>query len=167
MMDRAVMNSRGWVWAIALSVYLVSCAPSVSENSSSLDLDVAQGSKSHDEHDVAEILRKDDGLLVERGRRLFIQCKACHAIGPEEAQFAKVGPALNNIVGADIGSVDGFEYSDALLTMDGQWTRQSLSLFLKAPNDYAPGTIMAYAGLSNTRDRAAIIAYLESHTPVD
>jgi len=114
----------------------------------------------------AEVAEVDEGpsigeLLVtasaENGEGLFRACAACHT-ATEEAN--KVGPYLLNVIGRDIAAVDGFAYSDALLTIDGTWTAENFSHFIENPRGWAPGTKMGYNGMSRAGDRADIIAYL-------
>jgi cytochrome c len=45
---------------------------------------------------------------------------------------------------------------------DGPWTAEDLEAFLTKPATYAPGTKMAFAGLSSPSERAAVIKYLNS-----
>ena len=85
---------------------------------------------------------------------------ACHQVG--EGAENKTGPQLNGIVNADIAAVEGFKYSKALQSLDGNWTPEELAAFLEKPRDYAKGTKMAFAGLRKAADRDAIIAYLQS-----
>ncbi|WP_185802629.1 c-type cytochrome [Pontivivens nitratireducens] len=94
---------------------------------------------------------------AENGEGLFRACAACHT-ATEEAN--KVGPYLLNVIGRDIAAVDGFTYSDALLTIDGVWTAENFSHFIESPRGWAPGTKMGYNGMSRAGDRADIIAYL-------
>jgi cytochrome c len=63
-------------------------------------------------------------------------------------------------VGRPKHSAEGFSYSDALLSQDGDWTPENISAFLENPRGYAPGTAMAYNGMSDVEDRANLIAYL-------
>ena len=42
----------------------------------------------------------------------------------------------------------------------GAWTPENLSSFIEHPREYAPGTKMAYRGMSDAEDRANLIAYL-------
>ncbi|MEL6521856.1 MAG: cytochrome c family protein [Pseudomonadota bacterium] len=96
-----------------------------------------------------------------KGERVFRKCQACHAVG--EGAENKVGPVLNGIVGRAVGSVEGFQYSDALATLsaDGKvWTEDELAAFLEKPRDYAKGTKMAFPGLRKEQERADVIAYL-------
>jgi cytochrome c len=96
----------------------------------------------------------------EAGEGEAKKCAACHSF--EQGGAAKIGPPLWDVVGRDIGSVDGFAYSDALLEQEGQWTFDSLSGFLANPKGWAPGTKMAFAGVRKPEDRADVLVYLRS-----
>jgi cytochrome c len=93
------------------------------------------------------------------GERLWRPCAACHKV---EDGSNGVGPHLYGVVGRDKGSVDGFGYSDALASMDGDWTPENLSAFLADPDSYVPGTKMNYNGMRDIQDRANLIAWLQS-----
>lgn len=93
------------------------------------------------------------------GERLFRQCASCHRL--EEGANA-TGPHLHNIVGREIASVAGFNYSDALASKEGDWTPEALSAFIEDPSGWAPGTNMTYNGMDGVEDRANLIAYLQS-----
>ena len=106
------------------------------------------------------------GLLasadVASGQKVAKKCAACHSFdkgGPN-----KVGPNLFGVVMAAKGHVDGFAYSDALLSSGetDNWTYTALNHFLLKPKDYAPGTKMNFAGLKKASDRADLVAYLRS-----
>jgi cytochrome c len=91
------------------------------------------------------------------GEGLWRQCQACHAL---EQGVNGVGPYMYGVVGRAKHSVDGFNYSDALLAMEGDWTPENLNDFLESPRTYVPGTAMAYNGMRKIEDRANLIAYL-------
>ena len=93
------------------------------------------------------------------GQRLWRQCQACHVADQEQN---RVGPHLVDIIGREIGSVDGFRYSGRL--PEGEWTVDELDPWLESPRDYAPGTSMAYNGLKDMEDRAALVAWLRENT---
>ncbi|WP_193172130.1 c-type cytochrome [Nisaea nitritireducens] len=106
------------------------------------------------------------GLLasadVASGQKVAKKCAACHSFdkgGPN-----KVGPNLFNVVMAAKGHVDGFAYSDALLSSGetDNWTYTALNHFLLKPKDYAPGTKMNFAGIKKASQRADLVAYLRS-----
>ena len=49
---------------------------------------------------------------VNDGEKIFKKCAACHSIIKGGAN--KIGPALYNVVGRKVGSVDDYKYSKAL-----------------------------------------------------
>jgi cytochrome c len=110
------------------------------------------------EEEVVEVAFADVYAEADAGagERLWRQCQACHALTGADG----VGPHLNGVVDRAKAAVDGYNYSDALASMDGDWTPENLSGFLENPRGYAPGTAMSYAGMSDVEDRANLIAYL-------
>ena len=108
-----------------------------------------------------------DALLAsasaDRGAQVAKQCQACHNF--EEGQGPKIGPDLYNVVGRKIASVSGFNYSSALKSKNGTWDFNALNAWLTKPSSYAPGTAMTFAGLSNDKQRADVIAYLDTLSP--
>ncbi|AHM03081.1 membrane c-type cytochrome cy [Roseibacterium elongatum DSM 19469] len=93
------------------------------------------------------------------GERLWRQCAACHRLDPGAHA---VGPSLHDIVGRPIAAADGFSYSNAFAELDGEWTPERMSAFIENPRQWAPGTAMAFNGISDVEDRANLIAYLET-----
>ncbi|WP_224816158.1 cytochrome c family protein [Hasllibacter sp. MH4015] len=91
------------------------------------------------------------------GERLWRQCSSCHALN---AGQNGVGPYLVGVVGRDIAAAEGFDFSDALASLDGVWEPERLSGFLENPRTWAPGTAMSYGGMDDIADRANLIAYL-------
>ena len=97
---------------------------------------------------------------VEAGLKLSKKCTACHSLksgGPNG-----VGPTLWNIVNAPKASIDGYSYSNGLSSIGGRWTVQDLNMWLKSPKKYAPGNKMSFAGLRKAKDRANMVAFLNS-----
>jgi len=92
---------------------------------------------------------------------VFRQCSACHRL---EDGANGTGPYLHNVVGREIGVAKGFgSYSGALNAAADVWTPENLNAFLENPSGWAPGTSMAYRGLSDVEDRANLIAYLQTN----
>ena len=96
---------------------------------------------------------------LESGLKIAKKCVACHGFdagGPN-----KVGPNLYDIVNKDQGKAD-YAYSKVLAALNGKWTYEELNKFLYKPKLYSKGTKMNYAGLSKTKDRANLIAWLRT-----
>lgn len=94
------------------------------------------------------------------GQNVAKACASCHSF--EKGAANKVGPNLYGVVGSKHGHVEGFAYSDAIKSKEGNWDYAGLNEFLYNPKAYAPGTKMTYAGLKKDQDRANLIAYLRS-----
>ena len=105
-----------------------------------------------------------DSLLAsasaERGAQFAKVCQACHNV--EEGQGPKVGPDLYGIVDRPVASGAGFKYSAALKAKGGKWTFAELDKWLKDPRADVSGTSMTFAGMSNEKQRADVIAYLDT-----
>ncbi|MBM4215591.1 MAG: c-type cytochrome [Gammaproteobacteria bacterium] len=95
----------------------------------------------------------------KRGRLLYIQCRACHDLQPSPVE--KVGPNLAGIMGQRAGQVQGFTYSAALSSSKIVWDRATLDRWLEKPGAVVPGNVMAFAGIPDAADRAALIQYIE------
>lgn len=101
---------------------------------------------------------------VQNGEALSRRlCASCHSFN--EGGRNGVGPNLYGVIGATHGHVQGFNYSAALKGKPGPWTYEDMSAWLANPRTYAPGTRMAFAGISNAQQRADVIAYLRSISP--
>lgn len=99
---------------------------------------------------------------AEEGAEVFKKCRACHDVGPGAKN--KVGPLLNGIIGRPVGTVDGFNYSEANKQAGAKglvWTEEVMFKYLETPLAFMPGTKMAFAGLKDPQDRKDVIAYLK------
>jgi len=100
----------------------------------------------------------------QAGQALAVKlCAACHSFN--EGGKNGVGPNLHGIIGAPHGHAEGFNYSAALKGKAGPWTPEEMNAWLLKPATYAPGTRMAFAGISAAPQRADVIAYLRSISP--
>ena len=106
--------------------------------------------------DFATVLASADPA---EGEGLWRNCRSCHSLEPG---VNGTGPTLYDVVGRDVASVEGFNYSGALSDAADVWTPENLNLFLESPRDFAPGTAMTYAGMRQIEDRAHLIAYLDT-----
>ena len=95
----------------------------------------------------------------KRGRLLFIQCRACHDLQPSPVE--KVGPNLAGLIGRPVAKAAGFNYSPALSSAKLAWDKATLDRWIEKPSAVVPGNTMAFAGIANAADRAALIRYIE------
>lgn len=117
----------------------------------------APGKKAAPEVPIEQLLAKAD---VEKGKTVSKKCHVCHNF--EKGGGRKIGPDLYGIVGRARASMADFPYSDAMKSHPGKWTVQELNKFLTNPRKDIPGTAMAFLGLPKAKDRANIIAYLNT-----
>jgi len=96
----------------------------------------------------------------EAGAKAFLVCSACHSVAPDGG--ALIGPNLYGVVGREVGSVAGFDYSPELKAVGGTWTPERIDRFLADPNAFAPGTRMGLAGIADPVERTNLVAYLGS-----
>lgn len=118
------------------------------------------------EDDEPELVIPFEVLLASAdagvGERLFRACSSCHSVDDGGANGA--GPALWGVVGRPIGSVSDFGYSPALGGREDLWDFSALNGFIENPSVWATGTQMAYGGMPDAEDRAALIAYLNAQS---
>ena len=109
--------------------------------------------------DIAALMAMGD---LNSGEKIFKKCAACHSI--VKGGKNKIGPALYNVVGRQVGVVSDYKYSKALAGYNKSWSLEELNGFLLKPAKWIKGTKMAYAGLRKEKDRASIIKYLNQNS---
>ena len=110
--------------------------------------------------DTGELITTDGDL--ERGRKLYLQCRACHSLKENEPH--KIGPNLFKIIGSTAGSMKGYNYSDAFSKSEIVWTIENLDLWLEKPYEIIPGNKMVFSGMRKQEDRNDLIAYIDDQT---
>lgn len=93
--------------------------------------------------------------ISDDGANLYKEhCGHCHSLDSDG-----IGPRHRNVFGRRAGSVEGYEYSQALSRSQLVFDEKTLDLWLTAPTTLVPGTDMRWrVGDPNTR--SAIIEYL-------
>ena len=96
------------------------------------------------------------------GAKVFKKCTACHSIAKGGAN--KIGPALWGVLGRKAGSFPNYKYSKAIVAHGKVWSFEEMNGFLIKPKEWIKGTKMAFAGLKNAKDRAAVILYMNENS---
>ena len=125
--------------------------------------EVVEAAAGADDRVSAEVVAEYAALTGDagNGRRVFTQCMSCHAV-QEGRNMA--GPSLYGIIGREAGTIEGFRYSDANANSGIVWNEATMFAYLERPQQFIPGTFMAFPGLPRPQDRADVIAYLKEQS---
>ena len=164
-MDDRFNTVAGWTLGagiVFLGAWLVTGELFHSERPEQMGYPIAGVEEEHEggeaEQPIAHFLQTAD---VARGEGVFRKCTACHTINQGGANG--LGPNLWGRMGAPIAGVAGYSYSDSLRARAGEtWSWDNMSAWLASPRNFAPGTKMTFAGLSDPQDRADILAYMNA-----
>ena len=135
-------------------------APEEEVQESAIPEEAVEDHAAADEDDGNPILAMIASASVEDGRGVARKCRSCHTF--DEDGSNRVGPGLWEMVGRDIASVEGFNYSDAMEAEEGSWTYERLWTYLENPRADIPGTKMGFRGLRDEEDLAAVIAWMRT-----
>jgi cytochrome c len=95
------------------------------------------------------------------GAKVFSKCKSCHLVDGDAGH--KQGPNLWDVVNRPIAAAPGFTFSASLSEKSAEaWDFENLNAFLNKPKKFAKKTKMSFAGLKKEKDRANVIAYLNT-----
>jgi cytochrome c len=86
------------------------------------------------------------------------RCGGCHALDRD-----KEGPRLGGVFGRTAGSVDSFQYSDALKKSKVKWTEETLNKWLTDTEKLVPNNDMTFH-VEKADERSEIIAYLKQNS---
>lgn len=99
-------------------------------------------------------------IKITAGETLYkSSCRRCHSPDSEHPSY---GPTLENIVNRKAGSVEGYEYSDALRSSGIVWTEAALRAWMEDNAGFLPGIKMRHVGISDRTVQDFIIAYLRA-----
>jgi cytochrome c len=93
------------------------------------------------------------------GKQLYdIACEACHSLG--SAPDHRVGPPLGNLLGRKAAAIEGYRYSEALLTSDWVWTLPTLLAWLSDPDTAIPDNAMNYVNALTAEESQRLAEWL-------
>lgn len=101
------------------------------------------------------------------GARLYAKCARCHALSASGRR--RSGPHLSGLFGRKVGTVMGYNYSQALRGRDFLWNEKTLfELFDKGPDKFLPGTKMPVQRVTDAQALTQLIDYMQLVTkPAD
>lgn len=97
--------------------------------------------------------------FAQSGEEAFKDCATCHSL---EKDRHDVGPSLYGVIGRQIGTAEGFRYSNILKAQKSAWTEEMIDKFITDPQATYRGNKMPYSGMDDAGQRAAVIAYIKS-----
>ena len=93
------------------------------------------------------------------GKALFEKrCGGCHALDRD-----KEGPRLGGVYGRKAGTIDSFQYSDALKNSKVTWSDNTLDRWLTDTEKLVPNNDMSFQ-VQSADERTAIIGYLKGNS---
>lgn len=96
------------------------------------------------------------------GEAIFkAKCANCHSLTPG---MSTVAPDLHGVVGRKAASLPGYNYSTALKEAGFVWTPEKLTEWLASPHKIVAETEMSFAGLTDEKERAAVVDFLKHFT---
>jgi cytochrome c len=110
-----------------------------------------------EEESLPALLAHADAKKGEQDAKI---CATCHNF--QKGQGPKIGPDLFDVVGRKIASVQGFNYSDSLKGISGDWSYEQLNKWISDPKAMASDTKMTFPGEKDPKKRADILAFLQT-----
>lgn len=147
-----------WIFASAILFALAACGSPPAPSSGSQTAAAQAPDAEEEQAKVAALPAPYNEANYEAGRRVFAQCRSCHVI--QAGAPHRVGPNLHAVFGREIGTSEGFNYSQAVQDADFVWDADHLDHWLQNPQTFLPGNRMAFAGVRDETQRRDLIAYL-------
>jgi cytochrome c len=109
---------------------------------------------------AAVLAASTSGLAAEpSGADIFKStCANCHSMTPG---MSTIAPDLHGVVGRKAASLPNFKYSSALKDSGIVWTAEKLDEWIASPHRLAAETEMSFAGLTDAKERAAVVEFLK------
>jgi cytochrome c len=93
------------------------------------------------------------------GEQLYdVACSACHNLGT--APDHRVGPPLGDLLNRKAGTVDGYQFSEALGTSGWVWRLPTLLAWVTDPDAAIPNNAMNYVNLLTAEEAQGLSEWL-------
>ena len=104
-----------------------------------------------------------DAELDNGASQFARKCSVCHSL--DQSQKRRAGQTLFGVFGRKAGTLPGYPYSEALLTLDLVWSEHTIdALFRDGPDVVTPGSKMPVQRIKQQKDREDLIRFLRSVT---
>lgn len=108
---------------------------------------------------VAGALSGTHAFAEDLGKKSFEACVACHSM---KAGENGTGPSLHNLIGRTAGTAEGFRFSGPMKRSGIIWNQETLTTFLRNPQEAVPGTRMPFSGMTDEKELKALVKYIET-----
>jgi cytochrome c len=151
------------LFVLAFGVVVAACGPSSTKSADAPSQPAAEApSNAEMQARIATLAAPYNEANYDAGRRVFAQCRSCHTIDADAGN--RVGPNLHGVFGREIGTMEGFNYSQPVQAANFMWDAAQLDHWLQNPQSFLPGNRMAFAGVRDETQRRDLIAYLMVET---
>ncbi|MEL7048143.1 MAG: c-type cytochrome [Pseudomonadota bacterium] len=108
----------------------------------------------------AEMTEAGKKAMIAAGQIMFEQrCRSCHAEDPSAQSY---GASLRGVIGRTAGTLEGFDYSDAMKKSGIVWNKDSLRAWIADNDGFMPGTRMRHVGIKDKAEQDFLISYIET-----
>jgi cytochrome c len=99
---------------------------------------------------------------ISKGKQLFqTKCAMCHT--HIQGTSHSTGPNLFGVVGRNVGSANGFNYSEAMAERANEiWNFEMIDKFINHPQKFIPRSAMIFIGITDVTQRKQLIEYLDT-----
>lgn len=108
----------------------------------------------------AEMTEAGKKAMQAAGKIMFEQrCESCHAADPARKAY---GPSLMGVFGRTAGTLEGFDYSEAMKKSGIVWNENSLRAWIADNDGFMPGTRMRHVAVTDRAEQDFLLTYLKT-----
>lgn len=109
---------------------------------------------------AAASIASSGATLAQAAPASWAKCSACQVAAAGKP--STIGPNLWGVVGRKAGTLPGYSFSAGMKKLGTIWTAANLDSYLVKPMVTVQGTKMIFPGLPDAKQRAEVVAYLQT-----